>query len=89
MVLFIDHDAAYLFPVYQAVSYTHLDVYKRQGYPLLGEMNVVMSYHHGGLVSYRRSIFDLLYSSGDEAVSYTHLDVYKRQIPRRAPNWNS
>ena len=37
-----------------------------KGYPLLGEMNVVMSYHHGGLVSYRRSIFDLLYSSGDE-----------------------
>ena len=49
------------------VSYTHLDVYKRQvlgvcgGYQMLGE-----------------SIIDID-GNEDFPVSYTHLDVYKRQ----------
>lgn len=36
------------------------------GYPLFGDSGVVMSCHHGGLLSYRRSLYELLYSSGNE-----------------------
>lgn len=39
-----------------------------EGYPLLGETGVFMSYHHGGLVKYRRDLYHLLYPSGDGAV---------------------
>ena len=46
-----------------SVSYTHLDVYKRQGVDLVKEQIRIAS---GLPLSYR-------------PVSYTHLDVYKRQ----------
>ena len=48
------------------VSYTHLDVYKRQGYESGG-----MFYRFTGRSEYLQNIM---------AVSYTHLDVYKRQV---------
>ena len=51
-----------------AVSYTHLDVYKRQNYlcaVLWGAERI--------------SIETTLSIEGDVPVSYTHLDVYKRQ----------
>ena len=56
------------------VSYTHLDVYKRQG--------------HGGVMDrFDSALFVLgaLYAiiiiySRIKSVSYTHLDVYKRQL---------
>ena len=51
-----------------AVSYTHLDVYKRQGLPFL-KMAAEMT--GGGL--------SITSQPGRGTVSYTHLDVYKRQ----------
>ena len=52
-----------------AVSYTHLDVYKRQ----VGAV-ISMAIGAGGLTQ------ALIFSSiGAISVSYTHLDVYKRQ----------
>ena len=60
-----------------SVSYTHLDVYKRQKFTLLSNcgrryislMKVLLPYKFKLLSNYAR------------AVSYTHLDVYKRQAP--------
>ena len=65
------------------VSYTHLDVYKRQG---LGKALL----HHGQrkhLVEHVDAALEVLelleqrdhVELGDIPVSYTHLDVYKRQ----------
>ena len=48
-----------------AVSYTHLDVYKRQVYTR-AELEAIAE------VCCRRNVYVI-------AVSYTHLDVYKRQ----------
>ena len=64
-------------PLYmQAVSYTHLDVYKRQAYT----MRVIAG-------SARRlnlkTIEGLDTRHTTDTVSYTHLDVYKRQVLRR------
>ena len=53
-----------------SVSYTHLDVYKRQLLPFFG---FLLDYN--GIFS--RFIFG---SPSGRAVSYTHLDVYKRQV---------
>ena len=69
-------------PSYIPVSYTHLDVYKRQEEPR------VESFHYeGGLVS-----FITFLNENKEAinptvitVSYTHLDVYKRQPLHNQP----
>ena len=53
----------------KAVSYTHLDVYKRQ----------VVS---GGEITAQGAKADILPEllTDSSAVSYTHLDVYKRQV---------
>ena len=65
-----------------AVSYTHLDVYKRQAYKdqilsfqeCNGEFNEDLSYE----------IVKKIYTQeGEKPVSYTHLDVYKRQHLRK------
>ena len=56
-----------------SVSYTHLDVYKRQNmgrYIKWLEMNK----SKGESLFYWKKLL-----KGYEAVSYTHLDVYKRQ----------
>ena len=49
-----------------SVSYTHLDVYKRQGYEVLP-------------VYTGESAISALEQESYDPVSYTHLDVYKRQ----------
>ena len=65
----------YKMPASKPVSYTHLDVYKRQGVAVLrvvfavlvaGELAVDRETERGGFFSV-------------DPVSYTHLDVYKRQ----------
>ena len=60
------------------VSYTHLDVYKRQG---LGKtiqlLAVILSYVQKNKGNVKPSI--IICPSSLAPVSYTHLDVYKRQ----------
>ena len=55
------------FELREAVSYTHLDVYKRQGFIVIDSEG------------YRLNVGIILCN---EPVSYTHLDVYKRQAWR-------
>ena len=57
----------------QSVSYTHLDVYKRQG----EDRGLQRTRHH--LLPVQRTETD---GEGrwTGSVSYTHLDVYKRQL---------
>ena len=61
-------------PTVTAVSYTHLDVYKRQEAMIVdftGEVQMHGTGHAGFQMTERvRSV----------PVSYTHLDVYKRQF---------
>jgi hypothetical protein len=47
--------------LYRAQWYSYFE-----GYPLLGDSGVVMSYYHGGLLSYRRSLYELHYTSGNK-----------------------
>ena len=54
------------------VSYTHLDVYKRQG-----EIHTVRS----ACLASDHAAQALIGVSRVHPVSYTHLDVYKRQVP--------
>ena len=65
------------------VSYTHLDVYKRQPptIPVIkpankGAPDANAIPKHKGNATKKTTILD-----GISSVSYTHLDVYKRQIP--------
>ena len=59
------------FAVFFPVSYTHLDVYKRQQFAQVDLIEIAV-----GLIPYGEAGGDLLI---DQPVSYTHLDVYKRQ----------
>ena len=76
-----------------SVSYTHLDVYKRQAQTWLdavgteNEAAATKTYIAeleadimpvDGLIGFAES------EMGAQAVSYTHLDVYKRQLSHRA-----
>ena len=63
--------------VYMAVSYTHLDVYKRQA--LQATQLSQLKIHHSLLMILRLQKLLLHRSSSLRTVSYTHLDVYKRQ----------
>ena len=72
------------------VSYTHLDVYKRQVYVNKkavfdgsGEKKYVYTVNEDG---YRNAVEVTVGDTVDDytAVSYTHLDVYKRQTKNRA-----
>ena len=60
------------------VSYTHLDVYKRQGHVLATEL---LHPRQGLIVEIGRGPSGPLLGQVP-AVSYTHLDVYKRQAPK-------
>ena len=53
-----------------SVSYTHLDVYKRQGYTRLATM----------MLTPARPAMRQRLPRSIGSVSYTHLDVYKRQV---------
>ena len=70
-----------------AVSYTHLDVYKRQLYSNDASKLLPRPISLCGIDA-EAGTLRLVYrvtgeGTGTEAVSYTHLDVYKRQvIPR-------
>ena len=56
--------------MFDPVSYTHLDVYKRQAVPRwFSQQNE----------EDEEEIIEAYYKYRDEPVSYTHLDVYKRQ----------
>ena len=64
------------------VSYTHLDVYKRQAIALAVSISLVSIFMMDG---FRNMLFDIIIEDlphvvvSPKAVSYTHLDVYKRQ----------
>ena len=69
------------------VSYTHLDVYKRQIHDRLRGRLV----REGRTVHYKEILDEVARQSSvcerradeaERAVSYTHLDVYKRQVSR-------
>ena len=70
-----------------SVSYTHLDVYKRQPY-------YTLEIEPDGTVRQKRTLFDRQHEDIEQAteflqkwqkaVSYTHLDVYKRQTEQMA-----
>ena len=60
-----------------SVSYTHLDVYKRQEDEVTKEVVDENQTNLDQPVEVRSSVHD---TTG--AVSYTHLDVYKRQVIR-------
>ena len=76
-----------LIQCYSPVSYTHLDVYKRQDYVVYPEKEMAM---RSAVKFSADNIFDYVSLSpeysiyevkvpGAWAVSYTQLDVYKRQ----------
>ena len=66
-----------------SVSYTHLDVYKRQNYDDTRINNALLQLASALALDeppMRIECFDLSTIHGSyTAVSYTHLDVYKRQ----------
>ena len=85
-----------------AVSYTHLDVYKRQHHGCLRPFQIITEVLlmclnkcvPCPLILIYNLFFHLLKCSlviSGSAVSYTHLDVYKRQVqymsPFRPDNW--
>ena len=63
-----------------AVSYTHLDVYKRQD--ICSKTKLLLSVYRDVVwitLSESARVNEELVYYGEEPVSYTHLDVYKRQ----------
>ena len=61
-----------------SVSYTHLDVYKRQNTGTANDFALTAADGNG--LKALSTLGVLVQSNAtDEAVSYTHLDVYKRQ----------
>lgn len=58
-----DQDKDYSKGLYRAQWRSYFD-----GYPILGDSGVVMGYHHGGLQSYRRSLYEPLNASGAEVM---------------------
>ena len=61
----------------KSVSYTHLDVYKRQGLVIPGDLTIGADSHtctYGALGAFSTGV------GSTDTVSYTHLDVYKRQM---------
>ena len=66
------------FYAFNAVSYTHLDVYKRQVHAFV--QNQDAGFHAAVGVEHPGGQADHGHQTGIDPVSYTHLDVYKRQI---------
>ena len=75
--------------LYNPVSYTHLDVYKRQAQYIaiiggkgarhkIGALHELRTQNIGSTARLRGSIAECT-RFAEVAVSYTHLDVYKRQ----------
>ena len=72
-----------------SVSYTHLDVYKRQGVDVIEDNSGTSTIQFGEGIHLNDltamkvgdDLFFLISGTADRlvAVSYTHLDVYKRQ----------
>ena len=62
---------------FTSVSYTHLDVYKRQGRIINYDKNKTPT--RGREVTFLEQVFGAVGRSPVAPVSYTHLDVYKRQ----------
>ena len=63
------------------VSYTHLDVYKRQAPDQQAITEEATEYFNQMMDGDFETFFNAL-PQGVQAVSYTHLDVYKRQDPK-------
>ena len=68
-----------------AVSYTHLDVYKRQQYIQSKSLkwkyiSVIPTGYIEESVNQIRNVTLLVVTISILSVSYTHLDVYKRQV---------
>ena len=64
------------------VSYTHLEVYKRQGKGIVGHLYCVGKTHARLFHQQAQQLGNGHCGVGIvEPVSYTHLDVYKRQQP--------
>ncbi len=51
-----------------------------RGYPLIGGAGVAMSFHHGGLVSYRRNLYILLYSTGDQLYAQGYREALEKAV---------
>ena len=69
-----------------AVSYTHLDVYKRQPMKLLPRNEIagrLMNVLKAGGEYTKSEVKEILRGIYHDPVSYTHLDVYKRQLIKR------
>ena len=65
-------------PAVDAVSYTHLDVYKRQiFYGYLYQEKKCFGLDYNDLIVFVLYLFE---QNPAIPVSYTHLDVYKRQV---------
>ena len=67
------HISALFGITHKAVSYTHLDVYKRQSVDSLDWKDLSAS-------EITKRVTDKIHPGAIVPVSYTHLDVYKRQI---------
>ena len=72
--------------LFNTVSYTHLDVYKRQGQGLCGMIGACIGglptdpySQNVGLICTTKVVARRVFTMVG-AVSYTHLDVYKRQV---------
>ena len=63
----------------EAVSYTHLDVYKRQDSDFALRLYKFNDWFDRYLPKHRYIVEEI-----ESPVSYTHLDVYKRQFFRKA-----
>ena len=68
----------------RSVSYTHLDVYKRQNeyIPIVEKWNCIKRWDAAPELPGAMQFGKYITGKGIVAVSYTHLDVYKRQLYR-------
>ena len=71
----------------ESVSYTHLDVYKRQAFTVF-KKGVYPTKDDAERAIYAGALF-VYEENGTIAVSYTHLDVYKRQLRTRIFSWKT